>query len=196
MPISHLLEDFTSHTQGPLVVSEDAFEESRLAAFENGYQAGWDDASAAHAAEQSHVSADFAQNLQELSFTYQEAYGHVMNMLKPLLTQMVETLLPHIAHETLGARIVSEVTEMARAQANPRVELTMSPASRTRLEAILTDEMPAMMQIIDDESLGDGQVFLRIGSDERRIDLDGVLSAIGSIMTDFTKKDEGQVRHG
>lgn len=198
MPISHLLEDFSasSLTQGALDLPDDILEELRLSAFENGYQAGWDDASAAHAAEQAHISSDFSQNLQSLNFTYQEAYCHVMSMLKPLLIQMVESILPQIAHDTLGVRIASEVIDLAQRHTDQKIELIMSPISRSKLDSVSLPDLPMIIQFIDDDSLGEGQVFLKVGYSERRIDLDGILEEMKSAIDGFINDLEKERRYG
>lgn len=198
MAISDMLEDFShqSHRQGSYLVSEDALEETRLASFENGYQAGWEDASAAHAAEQSHISAEFSQNLQALNFTYHEAYNHVMTTLEPLLTQMVDTVLPDLANRTLGSRIVSEAIRMAREHAEPELKLTLSPASRSRLEPQLLADLPLPVGLVEDESLGEGQVFLKMGNSERRIDLDGLQVGMRAVITGFFNETKREAVDG
>lgn len=188
MTISHLLEEFNHHrsTPTPHLVSEDALEDARISAFENGYQAGWEDASAAYASEQRRISSDLSQNLQALSFTYHEAYSHLITSFQPLLEQMVTTILPRMAHATLGQHIVAEVLQMARdQQAGSQLELTLSPQDRSKVESMIGQELPTPVRLVSDESLGAGQVFLKIGSEERRIDMDGLLAGINSAVTSF-----------
>lgn len=198
MAISHLLEDFSAQAlkQGTYLVTEDAFEESRLAAFENGYKAGWDDASAAHNAEQAHISSDFSQNLQALNFTYQEAYGHVLGMLKPLLTQMVESILPSIAKETLGIRIVSEVMNITRDHSNRKIDLIMSPESCARLQSLGLKDLQVLANLLEDNSLTDGQVFIKFGQEERSIDLDSLITDIDLMISEFIVEFERYSRYG
>ena len=49
--------------------AEAATEELRLAAFEKGYSAGWEDASAADAGDQHRLRNEIAHQQQELAFT-------------------------------------------------------------------------------------------------------------------------------
>ena len=77
----------------------------QLDAFEEGYRAGWDDAIKAQSDDRTRIS-EFAQNLQDLSFTYHEAYSHAINAMTPLLEDIVRSVLPKIAHEA-WARISS-----------------------------------------------------------------------------------------
>ena len=195
--IAHMLEEFGGQTQNEAtrIATADASEESRLAEFENGYQAGWDDASAAHAAEQAHISSDFSQNLQALSFTYHEAHSHILSMLKPLLTQMVETILPNIAHKTLGTRVVMEVMEIAKLDSNQRIDLIMSSDSRQKLENLHIKEPTKLFQLVGDDSLSDGQVFIRFGKNELRIDLDSLLIKVNSTINEFLAEFERRAKN-
>lgn len=198
MAISHLLEDFGAQTRNDsgFAITDDVLEEARLASFESGYQAGWDDASAAHAAEQSHISSDFAQNLRALTFTYQDAHRHILEKLHPLFTQMVETILPNVAHATLGNRIVFEVMRIAESHPNQRVDLIVSPASRIKIERIDLEFQPDLVQLIEDDSLSDGQVFLKFGNRERRIDLDSLISEVKLATHEFVAELERQNQNG
>ncbi|MDA7965210.1 MAG: ABC transporter ATP-binding protein, partial [Ruegeria sp.] len=69
MSIAHLLEDFTVQTgAGALhMLDDEALEEQRLAAFENGYGAGWDDAVQAQDQARGQLSAELSGALSDLS---------------------------------------------------------------------------------------------------------------------------------
>ena len=198
MPISHLLEDFSHPVQddSAQTMSDLSLEDTRLASFEQGYQAGWEDASAAHSSDQTHIAADLARNLQDLSLTYQEACSHVIRSLNPLLTQMAESVLPVLAHQTLGARILADVMEMAKTQTETHLVLTLSPESRSKIETLLEARLPMPVRLIEDAALGDGQVYLKLGTDERSIDMDGLLAGIGRAMTGFFTDTQGEPSHG
>ena len=73
-------------------------EDARLASFEDGYKAGWDDAIAAQDKETARIRADFARSLEDLGFTYTEAHRHVLNAIEPLLRDMVCKVMPRMAH--------------------------------------------------------------------------------------------------
>ncbi len=104
MSIAHLLEEFDDLGDGAsdISISEMKLEEEKLQAFERGYGAGWEDASKAEAGDREKLTSDFANNLRELSFTYQEAYGQMVRSLEPLLTRIVSSVLPEIARKSLG----------------------------------------------------------------------------------------------
>jgi len=117
MSITHMLEDFGETRRGtPLSITELSLEEERLEAFERGYQAGWDDCAKSQAEESRQITADLAQNLQDLTFTYEEAYASVMQALHPLLEQMTAAVLPRLARDSLVPRLVETVHDIARAR--------------------------------------------------------------------------------
>ncbi|HGG04004.1 MAG TPA: flagellar biosynthesis protein, partial [Aliiroseovarius sp.] len=88
-------------------------EQSRLAGYETGFKAGWDDAIRTETDEQARIGVEFARNLQDLGFTFNEARSHVMHALEPLLTSIVTTVLPKLVSETIGQTIVEELLPLA-----------------------------------------------------------------------------------
>ncbi|WP_371225011.1 flagellar biosynthesis protein [Roseovarius sp. 2305UL8-3] len=191
MSISHLLEDFGAYARGkPVSLTDVSLEEQRLEAFEKGYQAGWDDSSKASEDDTRRVSVDLAQNLQDLSITYQEAHSAVLASLRPLLEQITQTVLPALMLQTLGAQLVDQVHGMARELGPQPIELVTAPSNAATLEALLGDDPAMPVTVIEELSLGEGQVFVRFGNHEREIDLSGVLATIEQMMTGFF--DENQ----
>ena len=96
-------------TSGMVVTQLGAIEEAKLAAYEQGYKAGWDDAAAAQSEDQTRIRADLARNLQQLSFTYQEARAHILKAVEPLLEEMVNRRLPDTARETLAPLVLERM---------------------------------------------------------------------------------------
>lgn len=166
-------------------VSSADFEEMRLQAFEKGYTAGWDDAVAAQDAEASRLRADLARNLQELSFTYHEARSHVLQAMEPLLRDMVAKVLPAIAQQTLAPVVMETLRPLAEEMAGAAITVVVNPASRTAVEALLTAEKTLPLTFVEEPTLNEGQVYLRMGDAESRIDLDGVIAAIGNAVAGF-----------
>jgi flagellar assembly protein FliH len=186
MSIAHLLEDFGSGPDAHTIsMSDVSLEEQRLQAFENGYKAGWEDAVKAQNLDAARISTDFAANLQDLSFTFQEAQSSLMSALRPLLTGMVASVLPKLAHETLGARVVETLEDMARTATGGAAELVTAPVNVGALENLLQDNGITAATVTGEPSLGEGQVHLRLGKSEREIDIDTVLSQIGTALSGF-----------
>lgn len=191
MSISHLLEDFSAYARGrPVSLTDVSLEEFKLEAFEKGYQAGWDDSAKAQSDAAGHISADLAQNLQELSFTYQEAYAAVLNALRPLIEQTVQQVLPKLAHQGLGAQVSELLSEMARDHGRQPVEMVTAPQNAAALEAVIDQHEALPIELRAEPSMSDGQVYLRFGEAEREIDLTAVLDAIESVVSGFFDEQE------
>lgn len=169
-------------------------EEQKLAAFEEGYTAGWDDAIAAQDAEAARVRADLAQNLQDLAFTYAEAHRNMMQALEPLLSDMVGKVLPDISRQALGPTIVELLMPAARDIASLPVELTVSEQTRHVVEPLVTGLGGLQVRVVTDPLLGPGQAFLRFAEKETRVDLDAVVQAISRAVTAFFQMETEKER--
>lgn len=171
-------------------------EEAKLAAFEKGYSAGWEDAVAAQEGEAAKLRADLGRNLQALSFSYHEARGHVLRTLEPLLRDMVAKVLPAVARESLGSVVLEQLLPIAESLADTPVMVVVSPESRETVEAMLRARAGFPMQFSEEPTLSDSQVYLRFGDIETRVDLDGVIAAIAEAMSAFFQLENEVNRNG
>ena len=174
----------------PDLVSRDQVEASERAAYEQGYSAGWDDAIRAEEEAQTRISAEFSRNLQDLGFTFHEARTHVMSAMEPLLKELVDTFLPAIAAESLGALILQEIQPLADKSADGPIDLMMPVGASARLEKLLTDHSAVPVRLVEEQSLGEGQVLLRSGGFEKRIDLDAVISKVADALAALYHTDQ------
>ncbi|MEQ9243157.1 flagellar biosynthesis protein [Roseovarius indicus] len=187
MTLSALLEDFSEPQPGTTVALTDVMiEEEKLQAFEKGYQAGWDDSAKAQKDSAVHLSEEFASNIRDLSFTYQEAYAGVVGAMEPLIRQIVTSVLPVLAQDTLGARVTELLKNEIDANGPQPVTIVTAPGQATALEAILPEETGLSFEIREDTSLAESQVQLRLGDvAEREIDLAEVLAGIATAVEAF-----------
>ncbi len=207
MPPVFPLEEFTADTvrtearpapaqpQTPSIAPEEA-ERMRLAGYEAGYQAGWDDAIRQGNEEQARITADFARNIQDLGFTFHEARAHVMHTLEPLLKSMVEKVLPKLVSDTLGQTIMEELLPLAANAADSPIELVMSPSCRATIEPLLQHDSPLPITLVEEETLAEGQVFFRLGNVERHLDLDATIERIGAAIHDLYQLNERTLQNG
>ncbi|MFX0546654.1 flagellar biosynthesis protein [Roseovarius sp. S1116L3] len=186
MSIAHLLEDFTTETGAQsLSITDVSLEDKRLEAFESGYKAGWEDAVKAAKDEADRVSSDFAGNLQDISFTMAEAQRDLLAALRPLMTGMVNSVLPRMARLTLGDRVIETLEEMAGSVMAGPMRLVTAPNNAEALETLIEDRDITDVTIEIEPSLGDGQVHIRVAGSEQEIDLDAVLKQIDTAVSGF-----------
>lgn len=177
-------------------LSAEAHEDQQLQSFEKGYQAGWDDAVKAQADSIAKVSAEFGQNLQDMSFTYYEALSKLTASFEPVMLEIVEKLLPSLASEVLGPRIVEQVLGMIKDQPRQPIEIVVAPSHVETIQELVEGKLSEPFEVVSEQSLGEGQAFVRIGSVERNIDLDTVLAGIRQAMTAFFHEAEQEMKNG
>lgn len=182
-------------TPQPLVEAS-ALEEARVAAFEQGYSAGWEDAAAAQQGDQSRIRADLARNLQSLAFTFQDARSHVLQAIRPLILEMTNRLLPEVAREALAPTVLDALMPLADDLAEAPLTLVLNPAVRDRVEGLLAQATGLPIQIEEEPSLGEGQVYIRFGTAETKVDLTQVTADITAAVRAFFSLTTEETPHG
>lgn len=183
-------------TAATVVMENAALEEERLAAFDKGYAAGWEDAAAAQSDDQARIRADLNRHLQSLGFTYQEARSHVLTALRPLLLDIVAKLLPEVARETLAPIVLETLMPLAEEMAEAPIGLVLNPAARPAVEALLTEATGLPLDLKEEPTLGEGQVYLRLGTTEARVDLDRAVAEIAASVRAFFDLAEREDQNG
>lgn len=171
-------------TPQPLVEAS-ALDEAKVASFEQGYSAGWEDAAAAQQDEQTRIRADLARSLQSLAFTFQDARNHVLQAIRPLILEMTNRLLPEVAREALAPTLLEALMPLADDLADAPLTLILNPAVRDRVESLVQQATGLPMVIEEEPSLGEGQVYIRFGSAETRVDLTQVTADISAAVRAF-----------
>ncbi|WP_299936119.1 ABC transporter ATP-binding protein [uncultured Pelagimonas sp.] len=199
--LHQLLDDFSKvSVQTPEIAAvtfnEADLEGQKLEAFENGYRAGWDDAVKAQSDDRSRISSAFGQHLQDLSFTYHEAYSQVMNAMAPLLDEMVAALLPQMARETLGHHIVEQLRSMAQEIGALKVVVAVAPSNTESVAPLLEGEFSFPIQLIEDDTLADEQADIRLGQTEKQIDLGDLIASVSEAVDGFSHDNRRKLANG
>lgn len=198
MAIAHLLEDFSAGVASGDVMklmSDVALEDQRLASFEQGYSAGWEDAFEAQEKDQSRITGNLASSLGDLSFTYHEAMTQLMSSVEPVFRSLVELVLPELLAQTVGQHIVEQFCEMARDQASGPATLIVPVGAGAALAPILAKELPLPVEITEDAKIGPGCAYLRLGSIECEIDSKALLESIHESIDAFTYQNHEELKN-
>ncbi len=195
------LEDFDTAVQPATaepVADRDASlsEAERTTAYEEGYRAGWDDANRANSEDQNRIGAEFARNLQEISFTFHEARAHVIQSMEPLLNELVGCLLPGLVAETFALAVQEELRPLIAQNADAPVELIVGPGGRAILEEEVAKSAAAAVRLVEEPTLAEGQAYLRVGKVERQVDLSSALDRIRDAVTALSDLNERSLEHG
>lgn len=198
MAITHLLEDFgdlARTEEKSLTFSPEGLEDQRLEAFEQGYQAGWEDAIKAQSDERNHISAELARSLQDLSFTYHEALAAFTSAMRPMLEQLVTSVLPQMAHASLGANVAEQLNELTRAHGGQEVLIRISPTDCNAVSTLLAEQISFPFELVSDPQLAAGQVEMRVGTVERQLDMAEVLQGVADATAGFFHETDKEMKH-
>lgn len=195
---AHLFEDFGSamaHPSDVPALGEEKVEDEKLASFESGYQAGWEDAIKAQTETHAHVSSALAENLQEASFDYHEMRSVLKKTVQEIMALVVEKLLPEMARDSLGVHIQEQISASVRTGLERSIEITVSPDSLDVVQAVLADGLAEPFEIMADPLLAPEQAVLKLGPQEQQIDLDRVVSEIEEAISAFFQSQTREVAH-
>lgn len=192
------LEEFVEPDESPGAdpLGVEPNDDLKIASYEEGYSAGWEDAITATNTEKTHISSDFARNLQDLSFTYHEAHGHILRALEPLLKELLSRFIPQIAHATLVPLVVEKCLALASTQSEVPIQIVISPGNREALDHLLDTNLHVSLSIVEEPSMAQGQAYLRFGQIESRIDLNDALGEAASAVDAFFHLTAEAQSHG
>ena len=196
MPAPLRLEVFESVvvTDEPALLMPDQIEELRLAAYERGYVAGWDDAQAQAEAESGTRAALVAARIEALTFGYHEAHGHVMAGLAPLFEAVLAHLLPAAARASILPLVVEELTALAQSQADRPLTLRVPPGWRADYQAALAGLVLPPLTLIETDELAQSQAEIVSDGGEARIDLAAALARIAAAFAPLIHAPEQEAR--
>lgn len=178
-----------------LDVPEDLLEDMQLVSFDNGYQAGWEDAITAQEVTAEKNAASISQNLQDLAFSHREAYEKLRVSMRPLLFQITNKLLPDSAYKLVGLHLIEELCQLMEESAETAIEIVASPDNREHLLEVL-ENLPAIpFQIASDPNLTSGQAYLRNAQGEKEINIDGVLSGIANAIEAYYDQTSEEIKN-
>lgn len=168
--------------------------EIKLCSYEQGYQAGWDDALGAQNDDITRLRTELGRNLAEMALSYRDARRHILSSLEPLLDEMVAKVLPTIAHQALGPMILEELRPTTERLAASPVIVRTAPANLAVVEDLLSHKIELPFEVVAEPTLGPGQAYLKTASGEVQIDLDGVVEAIGAAVKSYFQTEHDEVQ--
>ena len=196
MTVRHLLPDFSGTTSAMGMLSAIQDETDQGDQYEIGYKAGWDDAVSAQIQDSSSIGAELARNLQDLSFTYVEAHTNMVKSLRPLLENLVATVLPDLARQSFVPTIVDQLSNLAKSAVHTEVLLLVHPSKETAVANLADQDYGFPLVIRPEETVGEGQAILRFSNRETEIDIPAALAKVTSAVEGFFESELKGINHG
>ena len=184
------LEDFGARGQAPGMASVDHANDR----FDDGYNAGWDDAMAQVEAEQSRVAAQLAERLTGLERDQRAAMTTALMTLEPALRDVFDKLLPSTVERAFLPILLEEVEAVLDA-GTECLTLVVAPEDAAPVARLLERGGIAAerVTVTPEPALSMSQALIRWTGQERQIDLEGVLTALDDALETFlATMDRGQ----
>lgn len=179
----------------PVVMMPDEIEDIRLNAYERGYVAGWDDNARQEEADESTRRAAIERQIEQLTFSYHDARGHVLKAIEPLLTAMLHTVLPAASRAALVPHVLEQLLPMAHAASETPLVLEVRTGSRDAfLEAFEGQPLPPL-SVVETEDLPEFAARFSSGASQTQIDLSQVAEALDLAIRNFYQIQEEEARH-
>jgi len=171
--------------ESPALMLPDQIEEIRLAAYERGYLAGWEDAGTREDADAALRRTAIERCVERLDFTYHDARGHVLEALRPLFTAMLSTVLPAAVRASLVPLVIEALMPIAAAAASRSITLRIAPGQKSGFEAAIAGLVLPPLDIVEAPDLAEGQAEFAFGVEETRVDLGQAALLIGEAIAQF-----------
>ena len=199
MTLQNLLETFDGKAIKSKSVDPDVAEliqQTRDTAFEAGYASGWEDAKKADTESRQRIEAEFERNIQNLSFTYNDAVDRVRSELTGFITSLLSEFIPETVPLNFREQIRGEILKVADDAISAPIEIVSSQNCRDTIEQLLENCVGIDAAIIEEPSLSENQAFIRIGAREVEINFLPLLDALKSQLEAIQINQEGQASHG
>ncbi|MCC5970252.1 MAG: hypothetical protein JJU15_09890 [Pararhodobacter sp.] len=172
MPSPLRLETFHKSEEplAPAAQTGEATEEVKLAAYERGYVAGWEDADRQAERAALERRAGVERQIEALNFTYHDARGHVLRAMEPVLQAVLETVVPEAARASVIPEVIAQLLPLAQSASEMPVTLRVPPGSRTTFEAALAGLVLPPLEISECARLGPAQAEIAMEQKETRVD--------------------------
>lgn len=181
----YLLEDFGDGAV-PRTSSQAGRARSEADRFEEGYNAGWDDAMTRVEAEQTRVAERLAERLGMMEMSQRSANAAALAALEPTLREIFDTLLPRAAERAFLPILLEEVGAVLGADVG-RLTLHVAPEEEGAVQRLLDRAGHARGNVVirAEPTLSISQALIRWEGQERRVDLEGVLAALDEALETF-----------
>lgn len=178
--------EFSGTSYAPPAEIPVADEAAALEAYDTGYKCGWADCAAAEAEERRAISADLAKNLSTAELLYETARRDVIAALGPFFEDVAATLLPKMAAAALAPTVLAELGALAEGQTAQQVEILAAPSACAILEKLAEAEDLGGVRVRPEPAFADGQVSIRVGSEQRDLDMASAASRIAEAIESFS----------
>lgn len=180
------LEDFGKHAFPRAAGGGSPMAPGAADRFDDGYNSGWDDAMSQVETEQTRVAERLAERLGGLEQSRQAATAAAIQALEPALRDIFDKLLPRTVERAFLPLLLEEVGSVLGA-AGGKVSLHVAPEEEAAVTRLLERAQIGAdrVGVRPEATLSISQALIRWDGQERRVDLEGVLTALDDALETF-----------
>lgn len=183
------LEDFGTKVPSrttPMAMASAA--DAATGAYEQGYNAGWDDALAQIAEEKGRIGETLAERLSLVEQTRDEAMAQMLRALEPLLNDVFDKVLPRAVDRGFLRRLLQEA-EAVLEETNASLTLLVTPEEVAALDALVASrpDLSDVVKVKAEPALALSQAILAWEGGQKRLDLQSAMSALEAAFQDLTQ---------
>ena len=148
-----------------------------VATYDEGFAAGDAAARAELAQQQGQLTDELVAAVLDCVAGHRDAQHSLLTALQPLLSAMLDTLLPAVLAPALHAQLHALITDALAKDLDAPIKLTLSPQMAESLAATFGDTSPDLT-VTRDPTHGPHEARLTVGREETSLDLDRAHAAI------------------
>ena len=189
------LESFSHDVEIRRGISKfESFEALRDSAYSEGVKSGADAASRAFEEEKIRTLAPILEALNDIGFSQVEACQTVLKSMRPLVEQLLETVLPETARQGFGAEISALLLKAYEKAPKAQFTISVTPDAVSSIQSLLSPSK-ADFTVLPDPALDGLQARVNWQGGYDQIDLDAALDDVRSAVNTFFNSFENTGTH-
>lgn len=172
------LESFSHDVEIRRGISKfESFEALRESAYSDGVKSGAEAASRAFEDEKTRTLAPILEALNDMSFTQVEACQATLKSMRPMIEQMVQTVLPESARVGFGSEIAALLSKAYEKAPASHITISVAPDAVKSIQAALSPSK-ADFKVLGDPALDGLQAKVNWHGGYDQIDIDAALNEL------------------
>lgn len=159
--------------------------------YEEGYEAGVQDALASQQAQINERIAKLVEGLDDLAFTYAEASTHILSALQNVVLDALQTILPTAANICLTDHIKKVVDQMLSVDPQAAIQILASSEDLNDLQALVAPSLKFPLNVVEVPNQPQGHIVVTNGEIIQSIAIqehcDAILEAIAGFFAENQK---------
>ena len=163
--------------------------------YETGYEEGFAAATAISSANTKALEQTLVQAIVDIDFSFAEARAELLGALSPLLTKVVNRLLPEITAASFGPVIVETLLSAAAADTDKSAQVHVHPSQHESIKKLMAAEKQNVV-VIEDPNLTEHSAWIGLAQDETFLDADSLLAEIRAALNAVSLSENRVQKHG